>query len=268
MPDLPWLHLGLVTLAASAFMALLWVLERRWRDASHVDAGWSAGIGLAGLAYALIGDGDAQRRTLIAALALLWSLRLTLHLVFDRLIGRPEDGRYAMLRRKWQPDDGRWFFVFFQAQAAFVVIFSLPFLVLAADPRPLDLRDAIGATWFVLSFALVVLADRQLAAWRRRPAATGRTCRSGLWAWSRHPNYFFEWTLWWSWVVMASGWSVAITAFVPLFLLFLLLRVTGIPYNEARALESRGDDYRAYQREVSPFIPLPPRSRANAQDTA
>lgn len=268
MPDLPWSHLGAVALAASLFMVLLWILERRWRDASHVDAGWSAGIGLAALAYALIGEGDAERRVLVAALALVWSLRLTLHLVVDRLIGKPEDGRYAMLRRKWQPHEGRWFFVFFQAQAAFVIIFSLPFLVLAAETRPLDLRDGIGALWFAASFLLVVLADRQLAAWRRRPEMRGRTCRAGLWAWSRHPNYFFEWMLWWSWVVMASGWSVAIAAFVPLFLLFLLLRVTGIPYNEARALESRGDDYRAYQREVSPFIPMPPRTPTTVEDSA
>ena len=121
--------------------------------------------------------------------------------------------------------------------------------------------DAIAVGWWFATLGLVALADRQLARWRSDPANRGRTCRGGLWRYSRHPNYFFEWLHWFAYVALAWGgphgpWTLA----VPALLLVLLLFVTGIPYTEARALKTRGDDYRAYQRETSVFIPLPVRS--------
>jgi len=104
---------------------------------------------------------------------------------------------------------------------------------------------------------------RYVVAWRADPANRGRTCRRGLWAWSRHPNYFFEWLHWWTYPLLAVGapWAAA-TLFAPAFMLFFLFKVTGIPATEARALVTRGDDYRRYQREVSMFVPWPPRRRA------
>jgi steroid 5-alpha reductase family enzyme len=117
----------------------------------------------------------------------------------------------------------------------------------------------------VVSIAGEVAADRQLAAWRADPANAGKTCRAGLWNLSRHPNYFFEWLHWVGWSVIAlgspTGW---VALFVPVFLLALLFRVTGIPETEAQALRSRGEDYRRYQQEVSVFVPLPRRRRGVA----
>jgi len=115
------------------------------------------------------------------------------------------------------------------------------------------------------------LADRQLDAWKADPANQGKTCRRGLWAWSRHPNYFFEWTHWLAYPLMggalfASGLGAwwPLTLLGPAVMLALLLRGTGIPHTERQALKSRGDDYRRYQQEVSAFIPWPPsRSRQN-----
>jgi len=103
------------------------------------------------------------------------------------------------------------------------------------------------------------MADRQLAAWREDPANAGRTCRAGLWAWSRHPNYFFEWLHWLAYPLLAVGLPLGWTVwFVPALMLLLVLKVTGIPPTERRSLERRGDDYRAYQRSTSAFIPMPP----------
>lgn len=252
---------------ASLGMLCLWVLERRIRNASHVDAGWSAGIGLLALGVIAVAPGDQLRLAIAVGLGGCWSIRLTTHLIRDRLMGRPEDGRYALLRKQWAPHAGFWFFWFFQLQAGFVVMFALPFWVIGGNEQPFGrLADYLGIGWFVVMWYLNVRADGQLAAWRADPANKGRTCRSGLWRFSRHPNYFFEFMLWWSWAWFGFGadhfW---ITVALPLFLLVLLLSVTGIPYNEKRSLESKGDDYRDYQRSVSAFIPWFPKKSSSSE---
>ena len=110
---------------------------------------------------------------------------------------------------------------------------------------------AVGGEW---------LADRQLAAFRAAPANRGQVCRDGLWAWSRHPNYFFEWLHWFAYVLLAAnGGAWAWSLLGPVVMLAFLYRVSGIPWTEANALRSRPEAYARYQREVSPFIPWPPR---------
>ncbi len=252
MPDLAW-----IALASSVLMAALWQVQRMRQDASLVDAGWAAAIGGAAIALALLGDGNQLRRLVAGTLGTCWSLRLTTHLLRDRVIGKPEDGRYAMLRASWGAHAQRNFFLFFQLQAGFAVAFACPFLAIAADPRHFGgATDLAGLALWLAALALVSSADRQLARWRADPANQGRTCRGGLWRYSRHPNYFGEWLLWCSYILIAWGgpqwWLALATA---LLLLVLLLGVTGIPYTEKRALASRGDDYRSYQRATSPFIP-------------
>ena len=124
----------------------------------------------------------------------------------------------------------------------------------------LDVYAASALAIWTVAVGGEALADRQLARWRADPAHRGRTCRAGLWAWSRHPNYFFEWLHWFAWPVLAfpaPHWWLALSG--PLLMLLFLNRLSGIPWTEAQALRSRGDDYRRYQDEVSPFLPLPPR---------
>ncbi|MGL6279345.1 MAG: DUF1295 domain-containing protein, partial [Gaiella sp.] len=246
----------------SALMVVMWVIAVRIGDASHVDVAWAYATGGLGVLYALLGSGSAAHRILVAVLASIWGLRLGTYLLTNRIIGKPEDGRYQELRRRWAPNVNRAFFVFFQAQAGFAAVFSLPFLFVAQDQdSSITLLAWIGAAVALVSIALVAVSDRQLAAWRGDPANKGKTCRAGLWGWSRHPNYFFEWLHWVAWAVIALtapyGW---IALAVPIFLLALLFRVTGIPETEAQALRSRGDDYRRYQQEVSVFVPRPPRA--------
>jgi steroid 5-alpha reductase family enzyme len=266
--DQTWLLFVVGAVSASALMLAMWLVQLRIRDASHVDVAWAYGTGGLGVLYAALGSGSAENRLLVASLAALWGTRLGTYLLVNRVIGKPEDGRYQELRRRWAPNADRAFLVFFQAQAGFVAVFSLPFLFVAQREGSIAPLGWAGAVAALGSIGLVTLADRQLASWRADPEHRGRTCRAGLWGWSRHPNYFFEWLHWVAWAVIALtapyGW---IALPVPLFLLYLLFRVTGIPETEAQSRRSRGDDYRRYQREVSVFVPLPPRRAARRGQT-
>ncbi len=258
-PD--WTLLAWGGLGASLVMMALWLVQRRSGDAGIADVGWVLGVGALALVYAWEGQGYGPRRLLVAALGGAWALRLALYLLRDRVLRGEEDGRYQMLRQNWGARAQFNFFWFFQAQAFFIVAFSLPFFVVAQRTDVgLDGWDWAGAALWLLALVGEVLADRQLERFRTDPDNSGRTCRAGLWAYSRHPNYFFEWLHWWAYVLFAApaphGW---VTLSAPLFLLYLLFYVTGIPYTEKRALASRGDDYRRYQRTTSAFIPWFPR---------
>ncbi len=238
-------------------MVLLWLVARRIGNASYVDVAWAYGVGGAGVLDAVLAGGCTAHRLLVAVLATIWSARLGTFILV-RLLGKPEDGRYQELRRRWAPNVNRAFFVFFQAQAGFVTIFSVPFAFVAVDGGAVTPLAWVGVAIALGAIAGEMTADRQLTAWRNEPANKGKTCRAGLWNLSRHPNYFFEWLHWVAWAVIAlgspTGWVALV---VPVFLLVLLFRVTGIPETEAQALRSRGDDYRRYQEDVSVFVPWP-----------
>jgi len=120
--------------------------------------------------------------------------------------------------------------------------------------------DLLAVGVFLVSVAGEAIADRQLAGFRADPANRGKTCRTGLWRYSRHPNYFFEWVHWWSYVLLGLGspyWLVTILG--PALMLVFLFKITGIPATEERALLTRGEDYRNYQRTTSPFFPWFPK---------
>ena len=137
-----WGLLLVGALLASSAMALMWLIQVRIRDASHVDVAWAVLIACCAIAYALLAEGDTGHRVLAAALASLWGFRLGGYLLFNRVLGKEEDGRYQELRRRWAPNANRNFFVFFQAQALFVVFFSLPFafISLQAESHPVEFR--------------------------------------------------------------------------------------------------------------------------------
>lgn len=248
-------------LIASGTMCILWLVQRRIHNAGIVDAGWAFCIGLLSVMYSVTSGGYVPRRILIAILVGAWAGRLSVYLMKDRVLGRPEDGRYASLRKKWGGRAEAQLFAFFQYQALFAVFFSLPALVIShhALARWTAL-DTLGASLWVFSVGNTILADRHLAQFRAKATNHGKTCRKGWWRYSRHPNYFFEWMHWGSYVVIAIGspcWWLTLP--VPVVLLYLLLKVTGIPPTEAQALASRGNDYRDYQRTTSKFIPWFPK---------
>lgn len=255
-----WALLLIGLVLASTVMAVLWVVQVRIGDASHVDVAWAALVACAAILYALVADGDVAHRVLAASLASISGFRLAGYLYVNRVRGHDEDGRYRSLRSTWAEKANWNFFWFFQFQALFVAFFSLPFVLLCLDSDPTIARLAwAGVALWAIGNVGTIAADRQLAVWRADPANAGKTVRAGLWGWSRHPNYFFEWVTWCGIALVATtapnGWIAWI---VPAGLLFLLVRVTGIPATERQALRSRSD-YAEYRRTTSAFVPLPPR---------
>jgi steroid 5-alpha reductase family enzyme len=254
-----WLLLLLIWLVSAIVMALVWAVSMRVNNVGYVDVAWAGLMALSALLVGALGEGAEVPRGLVALFGSLWGARLCLHLL-RRVLHEPEDGRYQALRAQWQGSQ-RKFFVFFQMQAVVVALFSLPFIAAAG-------RHANAVTGWTLAAILVwllsvageSLADRQLEVFRAVPSNRGKSCRSGLWGWSRHPNYFFEWLHWFTYVFLAVGshlfwWSLT----GPVLMFAFLYRVSGIPWTEAQSLRSRGDDYRVYQRQVSAFFPWPPR---------
>lgn len=244
-----------------AAMAGAWLVQLRTRDAGIVDVMWSALLGAAAVFAALSGQGDVERRVLVGVLGGVWGARLALHLLTDRVLKGPEDGRYQMMREKFGAKVQPVFLAFFQAQAVLVVMLCGPFLLAArAETGGLHWPDYAAAGLWLVGIAGESIADRQLKRFKADAGNRGRVCDIGLWRYSRHPNYFFEWLMWCAYAGLAVqaplGWLAALA---PAFMLLLVLKVTGIPPTEARALRSRPEAYREYQRTTSAFVPWFPR---------
>ncbi len=258
-----------LSLVVTAYFAMvvvmvgLWVLQLRVRNASIADVGWCMGLIAVVLWYATQATNLTERKVLVAALAVLYAGRLGFYILLDRVIGKKEDARYRRLREQWGTSERFKMFGYFQLQALAVAAFSLPFLVLIQNPGPpFVLIELIGLLIWIVEVLGEAMADRQLAQFRSKSWNRDRVCRDGLWRYSRHPNYFFEWLHWWAYVVMAIGTpSWLFTWIGPVGMGWALLKVTGIPRAERQALASRGEDYRAYQRTTSSFIPWFPKTR-------
>jgi len=250
------LILLLAAISLAAAMSGAWVLQRVTHNCGWVDAVWSGATGLGAATAALTTPGG--RPFLAAAMVLVWGARLAWHIA-RRTPGAAEDPRYAEFRREWGAAfESRLFtFLMIQAAAAWVLLASV--VLAARNPAPFPrLADAVGLLILVGSVCGEGLADTQMEQFRARH--TGRICDEGLWGWSRHPNYFFEFLAWCAYPVLAvgsgyaQGWlSVAAPA-----LMFVLLRyVSGVPPLEKSMLARRGAAFADYQARVSAFFPWP-----------
>jgi steroid 5-alpha reductase family enzyme len=259
---------GAAALFLVAVMALAWVAQRATGQDGWADAFWSFGLGLAGVGVALVPTNPAEdasvRQMLAAALIGAWGLRLGSHIAMRALYGPPE-ARYARLRAEWgAAHAGRMLgFLMLQAGAAAVLVLSV--LVAARNPTPgLTPQDVAAALIALVAITGEGLADYQLARFKADPANRGAVCDRGLWAWSRHPNYFFQWLGWCAWPVFAIdvsgawpwGW-IALTA--PAYIYWLLTQVSGVPLLEAHMRRTRPDAFERYAARTSVFFPRPPR---------
>ena len=256
--------LVLIAASLSILMAGAWVVQQRTGNSGWVDTIWTFALGLVGAASALWPIADAApnaRQWLVAALVVIWSLRLGIHIAI-RTAAITDDPRYASFAKEWGINAPRRMFIFLQNQALGTI--PLVFAIFVAARFPSDTlrpQDYLGALILLVGIAGEALADAQLKRFREDPANKGRVCDAGLWRWSRHPNYFFEWFGWLAYPVIGLSvdypWGLA-TLLAPIFMYWILVHVTGIPPLEAQMLRSRGERYRDYQLRTSRFFPLPP----------
>ena len=264
-----WIACGLI-----AAMTVAWVVQRLTGSSGWIDAIWSLAVGVGGLAAALLPapEAVAGRQVFAAILVGLWSLRLAWHIA-ARTHGAGEDPRYADLARQWGRSFGPRLFMFLQIQAVAAFVLVVAVRMAATNPAPFPgLTDMMGLVILLTAIAGETVSDAQLSRFRRIHHGQKAVCDVGLWAWSRHPNYFFEWLAWCAWPVMALdvvNWrpEVLVALAAPVMMYVLLVHISGIPPLEAHMLASRGDAFRAYQARVSAFFPwISKRLRSSEKD--
>ena len=253
------LSMGAVAILLLFFLGWAWAVKIN--NYSLVDAVWAFSIGLTGLFWLTVGSAGSKQ-WVAAMLVLIWSARLGIHLSKRiRKLHPTEESRYQKLREHWSGREKSMFFAFFEGQAISVLMLALPFFFIGRDGGGFGTWEVVGAAVSLLAIFGETLADHQMTAFRNRSGNSGAVCNVGLWRYSRHPNYFFEFLIWVGFYIYAcgsqSGWMMV---HAPILILFLLLRVTGVPTSEASSLASKGDRYRRYQQTTSVFIPLPPRN--------
>jgi steroid 5-alpha reductase family enzyme len=258
--------LAAIAVSLSLLMAGAFLVQQRTGNSGWVDTIWTFSLGLVGVGSALwpvAGAAPNARQGLVAALVAVWSLRLGAHIAV-RTAEITDDPRYAAFAKEWGVDSRRKMFIFLQNQGLGSIPLVFAIFVAARIPGDaLRLQDYLGALILLAGIAGEALADAQLRRFRNQPANQGRVCDAGLWRWSRHPNYFFEWFGWLAYPVIALSpdylWGLA-TLLAPVFMYWILVYVTGIPPLEQQMLRSRGGRYRDYQSRTSRFFPLPPQA--------
>jgi steroid 5-alpha reductase family enzyme len=250
---------GLV--AFVAFFSVLWLVSLKVRDSSIVDIFWGPGFVLSSIAYMELTDGFDARNNLVAILLSLWGLRLAFH-IGHRNIGRGEDFRYRSWREKYGHRWWWWsYFHVFLLQAVIGWIVSLPIYFATRAPTPARVTewDLAGSAIFIAGFLFETIGDEQLRRFKDDPANQGQVMQSGLWRYSRHPNYFGEAVLWWGMGVIGTGTpGGAIGLIGPALITFLLLRVSGVTLLETTLNKTKAG-YDGYVVRTSAFVPWIPR---------
>ncbi len=251
-----WLS-GLAVMLAAA--ALTWIVSVLQRNVTIVDSLWSLLFVFGAWTYAHVVGLPGPRVTLLLALVTAWGLRLALYLSW-RNLGHEEDRRYQAIRRRNEPNFAfKSLYLVFALQAVLAWIISLPLVGAVAVPGPLGILDFVGAALCVVGLVFEAGGDWQLARFKRDPANAGKVMDRGLWRYTRHPNYFGDFCVWWGFyaIALAAGawWSVP----GPLLMSYLLLKVSGVRLLE-RDIGKRRPEYADYVRRTNAFFPGPPKA--------
>lgn len=256
--------LGTTFVTTLGLFFLLWLASLVLEDASIVDIFWGAGFVQVAWVAAWVSDGSVARRLLVTALVTLWGLRLAHHL-FRRNWGHGEDFRYQRMRAH---HGSRFWLVslatVFGLQAGLLWLVSIPVQLAVASAEPVSLTgfDLLGTVIFFVGLAFEVIGDRQLARFRANPENKGRVLDTGLWAWTRHPNYFGDAVVWWGLftIALAVPWGF-LGVIGPAVMNFFLVRVSGVALLE-KSLARTKPQYREYVERTSAFVPWPPKRRS------
>ncbi len=244
-------------------LTLVWLVSLRLQDASVADICWGLGFVVLAWLYVLLSPGLTPRSWLAVALVTAWGLRLARH-ILRRNHGKGEDPRYrAMRATHGQVFWWRSLFAVFWLQGAILWFVSFPLLVAvrAEQPAGLTALDGLGLLLFAVGFGFEAVGDAQLARFKAEPANRGTVLDTGLWRYTRHPNYFGDATLWWGMYLVAAatpgGWATVLS---PSLMTLLLMRVSGVTLLEA-GLKTSKPGYRDYIARTPAFLPWRPRVR-------
>jgi steroid 5-alpha reductase family enzyme len=251
-----WLTALIVLLSAGA---LTWLVSVAQRNVTIVDTLWPVLFILAALVYASRVTEPGPRTSLVIALVTLWGLRLAAHLTW-RNHGQPEDRRYQQIRKRNEPNFTlKSLYLVFGFQALLAAVISVPLLGAINSPAPIGTLDYAGIGLWLLGLAFEAGGDWQLARFKADPANAGQVMDRGFWRYTRHPNYFGDFCVWWGFYLIAAGaggwWSVA----GPAIMTVLLLRVSGVALLE-KDIGERRPKYAEYVRRTNAFFPGPPRA--------
>ncbi len=243
-------------------MTVLWLVSLRLKNSSIVDIFWGTGFVVAGWVYFILTpDGYLARKLLIMVLVTIWGLRLSIH-ILRRNWGKPEDFRYQV----WRKEAGqawwwRSFFKVFLLQGFLLWIISIPLLAAQSSPLPshLTILDYLGALVWLIGFFFESMGDHQLSKFRANPANKGKVLDTGVWHYTRHPNYFGDSAQWWGYYLIAAAAGGWWTIFSPIIMTLFLLKVSGVALLE-KTLETR-PGYKEYIEETSAFIPWFPKNK-------
>ncbi len=248
----------LVTLLLA--MLALWAVSLAKRDAAIADVFWGAGFILVAWVAFILNAPVAWRIWLVTTLTTIWGLRLALHLL-RRNLQHAEDRRYAAMRSHHGPSF--WWvslFTVFLLQGAILWFISLPLQIAAAKNvfHGFSVLDAAGILLWATGFFFESVGDWQLTRFKADPRNQGKVMDRGLWRYTRHPNYFGDFCIWWGLYLLCTAGGAAWTILSPTLMAFLLMRVSGVTLLESN-IQDRRPDYAAYQARTNAFFPGPPR---------
>ncbi len=254
--------LGWTGILVFILMVFVWLLSLVLKNTSVVDIFWGLGFVLVNLSCLLLLPSEiGLPRWILTILVTIWGLRLSIHILL-RNAGKGEDFRY----KKWREENGKrwWWFSFFQTfvfQGILMWVIAIPLSAVHYYSRSstLGLLDYLAILVWIIGFFFEAAGDAQLIQFKKNPENKGKLLRTGVWNYSRHPNYFGDATQWWGFFLMAASVGAYWTIFSPIIMTFLLVRVSGVALLE-KTLINQKPGYREYAETTSPFIPWFPRS--------